>query len=236
LAAELAFAERHHTSISVILLDIDRFKQVNDQHGHQVGDQVLERVAAVASEQIRTEDVVARYGGEEFMVVLRETPVAGAEALAERIRRVVAETPIVKPDGQTLSVTLSAGCAALACTGSVSVEALIRLADRRLYQAKEQGRNRVTGASQPSTSVEAVALPELEPKSLVDPLDVMSRALDGLSGETKVVVGLRLLENCTFPEIAAVFGVTEERARELYESGLLQLSELLLRPEALARS
>ena len=76
LAAELAFAERHATSISLILLDIDRFKAVNDEYGHPAGDQVLERVAAMMGDQIRVEDMLARYGGEEFVIVLRETPSA----------------------------------------------------------------------------------------------------------------------------------------------------------------
>src|SRR5688572_10544252 len=94
LAAELAFAERHESSISVILIDLDHFKRINDEHGHLTGDVVLERVAGVVASQIRTEDMLARYGGEEFIIVLRETPLAGAEILAERIRRAVAAATI----------------------------------------------------------------------------------------------------------------------------------------------
>lgn len=145
LASELAFAERHHTALSLILIDIDRFKTVNDNHGHQAGDRVLEEVAALAAGQIRTEDVIARYGGEEFMIVLRGTPIIGAEVLAERVRRQVSQTAIEISGGPALHVTLSAGCASLECTGGVRVDELIRLADQRLYRAKGAGRNRVVG-------------------------------------------------------------------------------------------
>ncbi|HKO92549.1 MAG TPA: GGDEF domain-containing protein, partial [Polyangiaceae bacterium] len=142
LASELAFAERHATSISLILLDIDRFKAVNDDHGHLAGDQVLERVATIMGDQIRVEDMLARYGGEEFVIVLRETPIGGAEALAERIRRAVAEATVELSGALSLRVTLSAGCASLACTGNANVDELVQLADRRLYLAKQEGRNR----------------------------------------------------------------------------------------------
>jgi diguanylate cyclase (GGDEF)-like protein len=147
LASELAFAERHETSLSIILLDIDHFKAVNDDHGHQAGDRVLETVAALAAAQIRTEDVIARYGGEEFMIVLRGTPVVGAEVLAERVRRQVSQTAIEIAGGPALHVTLCAGCASLECTGGIHIDELIRLADQRLYRAKGAGRNRVVGSA-----------------------------------------------------------------------------------------
>jgi len=159
LAAELAFAERHATSISLILLDIDRFKAVNDEHGHPAGDQVLERVAAIMGDQIRVEDMLARYGGEEFVIVLRETPIGGAEALAERIRRAVAEAQIEVSGARALRVTLSAGCASLACTGNANVDELVQLADRRLYLAKQEGRNRVVGAAPRLRTIPAPAAP-----------------------------------------------------------------------------
>ncbi len=178
LAAELAFADRHKTSISIVLFDIDRFKQVNDRYGHPMGDQVLEKVAAIAAAQVRTEDVVARYGGEEFMLVLRETPVSGAEALAERIRRAVAGSVMIAPDGSAFQVTLSAGCASLSCTGATNLAGLIQLADRRLYTAKDLGRNRVVGARR-LTSVPPNA-GEDEPVSQAKPVDGLARAFDTL--------------------------------------------------------
>jgi len=226
LAAELAFAERHTSAISLILLDLDRFKRVNDEHGHPAGDLVLVRVAELISAQIRVEDMLARYGGEEFIIVLRETPIAGAEVLAERIRRAVAEAPIEIGSGQTLAVTLSAGCSSLACCAGSDPGELVQIADRRLYLAKQQGRNRVIGAtprlrSIPPPPVQPSA--ESEPPSQVHQVERMARAFDALSEELKLVVGLRYQEDCSFAEIAAVLDTTEEHVQELYERARAQL-------------
>jgi two-component system, cell cycle response regulator len=229
LATELAFAERHQTSISIVLLDIDRFKQVNDEHGHQTGDQVLERVAGIVAAQVRTEDVVARYGGEEFMVVLRETPVGGAEVLGERIRRAVAETVITTSDGDALQVTLSAGCASLSCTGGRRLADLIQVADRRLYQAKDQGRNRVVGAGRRLASIPPPIVPELadgEPVSSTKPVDGLARAFDALPEPLRIVVGLHFQERCSFAEIAAITDTSEDRVHEMFQAALSKLREM----------
>lgn len=227
LAAEIAFAERHHTSISIVLFDIDRFKQVNDQHGHQVGDQVLERVAAIAAAQIRTEDVIARYGGEEFMIVLRSTPVSGAEALAERIRRAVAETIQLSPDSKAFYVTLSAGCAALSCTREASLAELIQLADRRLYAAKEAGRNRVVASAHRLVSMPPPVLPDAEddPVSNAKPIASLARAFEALPEHLRLIVGLHYQEKCSFAEIAAITDMTEERVQELFATALGMLRQ-----------
>jgi diguanylate cyclase (GGDEF)-like protein len=142
LRAEVAFAARHSSDASLVLLDIDHFKRVNDNYGHQVGDQVLSEVAKLALRTLRTEDVFARFGGEEFGVILRGISLAGAKKLGERLRICIESHPIVV-DGKAVPVTLSGGCASLTCTDSPSAEELIRIADRRLYLAKGQGRNRV---------------------------------------------------------------------------------------------
>jgi two-component system, cell cycle response regulator len=226
LAAELAFAERHDSSISVILIDLDHFKRVNDEHGHLAGDLVLERVAELVASQIRTEDMLARYGGEEFIIVLRETPLAGAEILAERIRRVVAGAAIAVSPAQALAVTLSAGCASLACTAGADVEQLIQTADRRLYLAKQQGRNCVMGAAPrlrsipppPASSPEPlVATSEVAPASQVYRLDRLAHAFAALPQQLQLVVGLRCQESCTFAEIAAILSCSEQQVLELYQ-------------------
>lgn len=235
LAAELAFAERHQTSVSIVLLDIDRFKHVNDAHGHPAGDHVLERVAAIITAQVRTEDVVARYGGEEFMLVLRETPVSGAEALAERIRKAVAAAVIQPPGCGAFQVTLSAGCASLSCTGGVSVGELIQLADRRLYLAKARGRNQVVGggrclasvpppllASMPATALPSAGL-ESEPVSQVKPVEGLARAFESLPPDLRTIVGLHFQEQCSFAEIAAIVDVSELQAREMFQSAMSRL-------------
>jgi diguanylate cyclase (GGDEF)-like protein len=145
LQAEIAFAERHSRPLSVILLDIDFFKAVNDRHGHPAGDEVLKAVAAVVRGQLRTEDAFARYGGEEFVIVLRDTALLQAALVAERVRERIAKTPIEMGSG-TINVTVSAGCASLACCVGASIENLIGAADRRLYKAKRTGRNRVVSS------------------------------------------------------------------------------------------
>jgi diguanylate cyclase (GGDEF)-like protein len=142
--AEIAFAKRHKRPLSVILLDIDFFKRVNDRHGHHAGDEVLRTVAATIRGQLRTEDVFARYGGEEFAILLRDTALAEAVYVAERVRERIGRTP-VSVDGVDIDVTLSGGCSSLACCLGITSEELIGVADRRLYRAKRSGRNRIAG-------------------------------------------------------------------------------------------
>lgn len=142
LAAELAYAERHRTDLSVLLMDIDHFKAVNDTWGHAAGDRVLAHVARVAMGQIRAEDVFARYGGEEFVVLLRGIALAGAVRAAERIRASVEVLPAAA-DGHVISVTLSVGCASLREAPRLGSAQLLESADQRLYAAKRAGRNRV---------------------------------------------------------------------------------------------
>ena len=125
------------------MLDVDRFKQVNDTYGHAIGDQVLKAVAERVKKSLRVIDVFGRTGGEEFAIVL---PGASHEAavgiLAERIRHVVADEPIVTDEGE-VHVTISVGLASTNGDAALTPSALIRLADERLYQAKHEGRNRV---------------------------------------------------------------------------------------------
>lgn len=138
LQKELSFAQRHGTDLALLLVDIDHFKQVNDRYGHLAGDRLIGVVAGTLSEDLRTEDLVARYGGEEFAVVLRCAGLDGSVAVAERIRRRVAEVELVW-QGQRVTVTASIGLAHVACGGDAS--ALIAAADAALYAAKREGRN-----------------------------------------------------------------------------------------------
>ena len=142
LESELAYAKRHRTNLSVALLDLDRFKSVNDTYGHQVGDAVLQHLSKLAQHELRTEDVFGRYGGEEFIIIARNVDVNGAFCIADRIRSVLALSPIEIGD-ELLHVTVSAGCASLDCTLDRTLAELVGLADRRLYAAKHAGRNRV---------------------------------------------------------------------------------------------
>jgi diguanylate cyclase (GGDEF)-like protein len=140
LRAEVSFAKRHHTEVSLVMLDLDRFKSINDNYGHPKGDEVLVAVTQALRETLRLEDMLARYGGEEFAVVLRNIPLLGAARLAERLRVVVAAVAIAA-DGRVIRPTASFGCASLACCDDPSVEQLVSLADQRLFEAKRRGRN-----------------------------------------------------------------------------------------------
>jgi diguanylate cyclase (GGDEF)-like protein len=142
LRAELSYARRHNTDVSLVIFDADHFKKVNDTYGHQVGDAVLIQIADVVRGTVRGEDVFARYGGEEFALVLRGIDIDGCGAVAERLRERIAALKIQTERG-VLSVTVSAGCASLTTSEEKTPEGLIGIADRRLYGAKHAGRNRV---------------------------------------------------------------------------------------------
>ncbi len=127
------------------MLDLDYFKLLNDNYGHQCGDMVLIEISKLITTLLRLEDVFGRYGGEEFAIVLPETNMAGALDLAERICSKVAEKALYYK-GELLNITISLGVAQLSNNES-SYEDLITYADNALYQAKEQGRNRVCATS-----------------------------------------------------------------------------------------
>jgi len=142
LKAEVAYARRHQAELSLVMFDIDYFKKVNDGHGHPAGDAVLQETVAAVARTLRAEDVLARYGGEEFAVILRGVGLSSASGVAERLRSIVEATSTVH-EGATIRCTISAGCAALSCCETPTLEALIAISDRRLYIAKRGGRNRV---------------------------------------------------------------------------------------------
>lgn len=137
-----ALARRHGNDLSLIVFDLDHFKKINDTYGHQAGDQALVSVAGILRTSTRTEDTPARIGGEEFAILLPDTNRLGAAVLAERIRTGI-EQHRAEFEGFTLSITVSAGIASFGVDGQDSLEHLISVADKRLYLAKQNGRNRV---------------------------------------------------------------------------------------------
>jgi len=142
LDRELARSSRYSRPLSLIMIDIDRFKDINEDLGHLGGDFTLREISARIKGTIRKEELFARYGGEEFAVVLPETTSEGAVSLGERLLRVVNQDPFVYEE-KSYSVTISAGVATtLGETSTLPVD-LIRQADEKLYQAKREGRNRV---------------------------------------------------------------------------------------------
>ncbi|MDD3180168.1 MAG: diguanylate cyclase [Opitutaceae bacterium] len=165
---------RFARAFSLVMVDIDHFKLVNDTHGHQVGDAVLRHVASLLAGQVRLVDRVARYGGEEFALIMIETDRKSAHTAAERLRSLLEETPCILPGKQlTIAVTISAGVAA--CPEDAdSVETLVAAADAALYTAKRLGRNRVLTAKSrmtqaPWQTTRASLLPSANPAKRVDP-------------------------------------------------------------------
>lgn len=137
-------SRRYGEELSILMMDIDHFKSVNDVHGHHAGDQALREVAQRIRGRLRNIDVVARYGGEEFVAVLPSTAAEGALTLAERVRHAIADESL-PTDRQAIPVTISIGVASLHGDDE-DVDALLRRADRALYRAKLDGRNRVVAA------------------------------------------------------------------------------------------
>jgi diguanylate cyclase (GGDEF)-like protein len=144
LDREVLRTSRHGRPLSVAMLDIDRFKLVNDERGHLVGDYTLRELSSVIRKMVRREDLFARYGGEEFAIVLVETNHEQAMEVSERIRAAV-EKHVFRFDDQTFNITVSLGVAECPNDGTATATELVRLADEKLYQAKHAGRNRVVG-------------------------------------------------------------------------------------------
>jgi two-component system cell cycle response regulator len=137
-------AAETQSSLSVMMLDLDKFKAVNDHHGHEAGDRVLKEFAARLRVNVRGVDLVARLGGEEFFLAMPDADEEEATTVAERIRKAVESEPfVVGRDGEAITVTVSIGVA-MARAGEQDSEALIRRADAALYESKSGGRNRVT--------------------------------------------------------------------------------------------
>lgn len=144
--AEVTRCLRYHNPLSLLMLDVDHFKRINDRWGHKVGDLVLQSLADTCRAALRDVDLPGRLGGEEFAVLLPETSGDQALEVAERLRRAMAETPLRLGDGELIRYTVSFGVGTLA-GGINNLELLFSQADRALYQAKEQGRNRVVAGS-----------------------------------------------------------------------------------------
>jgi diguanylate cyclase (GGDEF)-like protein len=155
---ELERAERQRSRLACLMIDLDHFKQINDRHGHLVGDQVLVVVAQVLKERSRKADVVARYGGEEFALLLPEADVEGAMNVAERYRRAIEQSRIATGD-VTLDVTASIGVACYPNGAIWRIDELLRQADAALYRAKKAGRNRVVLAEEKAGTAAPTAMP-----------------------------------------------------------------------------
>jgi diguanylate cyclase (GGDEF)-like protein len=160
--SELARFRRYRRPMSMLLLDIDDFKSVNDRFGHDVGDRMIMHIAMLCDENKRDADVVARVGGEEFAVLLPETSLDDSCAVGERLRRLVAARPL-EDGGRNIPVTVSVGVAEFEAS-MTGVSDLMKLADRMLYQAKRAGRNR-TASVEEKRDIPGPISPALDPLS-----------------------------------------------------------------------
>jgi len=142
IISDLSFARRHNLPFTFLMFDIDHFKEVNDIHGHQVGDAVLISVTRAVQKIMRAEDVLGRYGGEEFAVIAQSTPSEGAHIFGERVRLCIANSlSVTGVDGESVRVTVSVGVATINAGDSVDAPRLIAEADANMYRAKNNGRN-----------------------------------------------------------------------------------------------
>ena len=139
----LALAKRQEEPLSLIMLDIDRFKRINDTYGHQKGDEVIVRVADTITAYLRKSDFACRFGGEEFVVLLPNTPIGEARHAAENLRKAGEESAVESADGEAVRYTISLGVASVDLETESSIEPALKRADDALYAAKEAGRNRV---------------------------------------------------------------------------------------------
>ncbi len=140
---ELSRALREHGKISLLMMDIDKFKTINDTLGHEAGDEVLRALARVCAPHLREVDIFARLGGEEFAVFMPDTPLAGARHVAERIRRALGAEPVQLPAEKSVAFTVSIGVAEWSDHGDEDLPGLVKRADQCLYRAKQSGRNQV---------------------------------------------------------------------------------------------
>jgi two-component system cell cycle response regulator len=158
LEKEFAFCTRHSLPLSLLMLDVDHFKRVNDTFGHPAGDFVLMQLSAAVRDTIRTEDVFARYWGEEFALLLRDCPPQRASGVAERLRRRIEHMSMMFKQ-EKLNVTVSIGVATAKDGNIEEAMGLIKAADDFLYQAKKSGRNKVVMASEIPHAPTRVAKP-----------------------------------------------------------------------------
>ncbi|MFA6015714.1 MAG: GGDEF domain-containing protein [Gallionellaceae bacterium] len=147
--AERALARRNGSSLSLLMIDVDHFKHINDKYGHPVGDEALRQVAKLLLERLRGGDVLGRYGGEEFCVVAQDTDAEGAQKLGESLREIVAATPLLCESAE-ISVTVSIGISFCHLEQAVALKDMLAKADAALYCAKESGRNRVIVSQLPA--------------------------------------------------------------------------------------
>ena len=138
-----SLAKREEKELSIIMLDIDKFKLINDTYGHQIGDDALVFVARTLQENIRKSDIACRYGGEEFVLLLPNTAKEDAFKIAQKIREKIEQSSLQVNINQEVRFTISLGVSQIDCKKDIALETVIKRADEALYEAKNSGRNKV---------------------------------------------------------------------------------------------
>lgn len=232
LDEEIERALRHDRPLSLLMLDLDHFKRVNDTYGHTAGDEVLRAVAARIRVEIRPTDRAARYGGEEFTAILPETPAEGARVVAERVRRAVAGAPFRLLDGREIELTVSIGVSCYPDDANDS-QGVVEHADQALYAAKEAGRNRVV-LYQETLKAQIEKDPARIVPLLNESLDNIDPLLTALSSKTAFFCGhtdateqaaVRLAATLKLPEadVAAL-----RLAARLHDIGMVAIPDAVL--------
>jgi diguanylate cyclase (GGDEF)-like protein/putative nucleotidyltransferase with HDIG domain len=242
LAEQLKLAERYQKNLSVILMDVDHFKSVNDTYGHPAGDSVLRSVAKIVRRDCRDVDIPVRYGGEEFLLVLPEINQEGAVIVAERLRKTLSREVIMHDDVQ-LSVTASLGVASYP-EDAETQHNLLELADKALYMSKRLGRNQVHTASdlmfnelEEQHPEQPVATPVVQgtgenEEGLVPEVVEMVKAMAGALYAKSEYNKVHHLETARFAEMTAkVLGLNQRQVEQIRVAGLLHDVGLLSVPE-----
>jgi diguanylate cyclase (GGDEF)-like protein len=242
LEKEIDRAARYGHQLSVVMVDIDHFKRLNDSHGHAAGDRMLREIADVLRTNLRTVDVVGRYGGEEFLIVLPETDVDAAASLAEKLRRLVGRHEVAMTDGFRATATLSAGVAG-GFGGHLNLENLVRDADNAMYSAKALGRDQVyvfhelednglvrRAAIAPSARSQAIEVGRAAFGAATDSLTAALDARPGWAGKPSTMIAGAAVE------LALGLGLPESEIERIRVASLLHdLGKLAIPEEILTK-
>ncbi len=219
LTKEAARSSRYHRNFSLLMVDIDHFKWVNDTHGHQSGDAVLRSMGGILKDQLRVVDLVARYGGEEFAILLPETDASGVKLVGDRLRRAIAQTPFLLPDGKEIELTVSIGIASFPLCARIPSE-LIKRADQALYVSKEAGRNQVHLYSD-----------VLKAQFETNPMEIAAMLNSDLNNMNVIITALNLKTSCFHSHSEKVKNYAALMAHALYlndgDKEALRLASLL---------
>jgi len=231
LSEEHSRAQRYQKPYAVAMLDIDHFKRINDNYGHQSGDAILRQMGALLARQFRDMDIVARYGGEEFIVLLVETGGGTAKGVMERVRRAIAGTSFMLPDRREIGVTVSIGISCFP-NCATDAQAAVNTADQALYTAKQAGRNRVK-LYREILKARLDKRPELVVEMLQESLDNIHPVAAAITNKTATLREHAVHVQRATARLAEALGLPPDEREVLERAALLHDIGMLLVPDAL---